>query len=201
MDDLHCDERNRAMDTNAVSNQELETRLGSPQAIAKAAEMNLPRATFARRHPVVTFLLLPVPVFLLFCVGYCFALVGMFQLFEDYKSQVWAIQTARFLSHGLAYAPAIVLVLLIARVAHRCEAKLAWSIAASIIVGLVSAMLMVTFRAPTAPGNGMLQIGLGFPPAPSSWPQFAIPLLVTLVFVIGTLVMRRATLLRLSRNL
>jgi hypothetical protein len=49
---------------------------------------------------------------------------------------------------------------------------------------------MVTFRVPDAPGTGMLQIGLGFPPAMAQWPQAAVPVLVTIGCVLYAMAQR-----------
>ena len=141
------------MSAEAVKSDYLETRLGQPQELATAAA-EATRAKFALRHPIVTFLLLPVPVLLLLWVAYTMGLAGILSLFQSYKDASWATTAAGILIHGLAYVPAIVLTMIIAWVAHRSRARLAWWLTASTLVAFVSGLLMVTFRMPTAPGTG-----------------------------------------------
>jgi hypothetical protein len=44
--------------------------------------------------------------------------------------------------------------------------------------------MMVSLSIPTTPGTGRLEVGLGFPPSLSHWPQFLIPLALTATFVV-----------------
>ncbi len=191
IDDLYCEERNHTMSIEALESGLLEKRLGKPEEVAAAAVVHAPRDKFARRHPIVTFLLLPVPVLILLWTTYTLGLAGVLQLFRDYQDADWAVSLVGILIHGLAYVPAVALTLLIAWIAVRSRIRIAWWLAASTIVALVSWLMMVSFSMPTTPGTGQLQVGMGFPPDIACWPQFAVPLLVALAFVGYTLRQRR----------
>ncbi len=191
IDDLSCEERNHAVSIEMAGNELLKTRLGEPEEIAVAAAQNAPRAKFARRHPIVTYLLMPLPALLALWAVYAFGLVGILKLLQDYKSADWAIASVGIVVQSLAYVPAIALVLIIAWVALRSQTRTAWWLIASTIVAALSWLMMVSFRMPTTPGTGMLQIGVGFPPDLARWPQFVVPLVVTLAFAGYVLVKRR----------
>jgi hypothetical protein len=179
------------MSAEALNENVLETRLGDPQEVAAAVEEQAPRALFARRHPVIIYLLLPIPLLVALWVAYTLALAGILSGFQSYKDTVWAVNTAGILIHGIAYVPTVILTLLLAWLAIRSRTQIVWWLAGAALVAIVSGMLMVTFRVPTTPGTGLLQIGLGFPPALARWPQIAIPLAITLAFLAHAVFTRR----------
>ncbi len=176
VEDLHCEERNHAMSAEAVGKSLLNERLGTPEDIAASAKVNAGRARFACRHPVVTYLLAPIPALLLLWTAYALGLAGILQLFQSYKNTDWAVNLAGILIHGLAYIPAIFLTLLIAWVAVRSQTRVAWWLVASTMIASVSGLMMVSYRMPTLPGTGTLNVGVGFPPDLARWPQFLVPL-------------------------
>ncbi len=182
VEDIYCEERNHAMSAQAVQDGMLESRLGNPAEVAAAAKKVGTKSYFARRHPLVTYVLIPVPALILLWVAYTAALAGIFSMFEQYKSAEWAVSTASLLTHGLAYIPAILLTLLIAWVAIRSNTKIAWWLSGAAIVAFVSGLMMVNLQIPTTPGTGSLNVGLGFPPPLAHWPQMAIPLAITIAF-------------------
>ena len=192
IDDLYCEERNHAMSIEALNGGLLEQRLGKPEEVAAAAAVHAPRDKFARRHPIVTFLLLPIPALVLLWTTYTLGLAGLLQLFREYKDADWAVSLIGILIHGLAYVPAVALILLIAWVAVRSRSRIAWWLAASVMVAVVSWLMMVSFSMPTTPGTGQLQVGMGFPPNIACWPQFAVPLLVALALLGYSLWQRRS---------
>jgi hypothetical protein len=107
-------------------------------------------------------------------------LAGIFSLCGQYRGAPWAAQAAGILAHGVAYVPAIVLALLLSRVAMRSGTRTAWWLAGAAMIAATSAMVIVSLTMPTTPGTGALNVGLSFPPHWSQWPQAAIPLAVTL---------------------
>jgi len=155
VEDVYCEERNRAMSAEAVQDGMLEARLGKPAEVASAAKKVGTKSYFARRHPLVTYLLIPIPALVLLWITYTATLAGIFSLFDQYKSADVgnsAIKLGRFLPP-------------------------------SAIVAFVSGLMMVNLRFPTTPGTGSLNVGLGFPPPFAHWPQMAIPLAITIAFV------------------
>jgi len=183
VEDVYCEERNRAMSAEAVQDGMLEARLGKPAEVASAAKKVGTKSYFARRHPLVTYLLIPIPALVLLWITYTATLAGIFSLFDQYKSAEWAVSAASLLTHGIAYVPAILLTLLFAWLAIRSNTKIAWWLSSSAIVAFVSGLMMVNLRFPTTPGTGSLNVGLGFPPPFAHWPQMAIPLAITIAFV------------------
>ena len=161
----------------------LAAPLGQPQSSAAAAGQERTRVRFARRHPVITYLVTPIPLLLLLWIAYGAGLAGVLSGFESYRNTGWAVRLAGILIHGIAYVPAVVLTLAIAWVAIRSRTKLAWWVIAAVLVAVVSGMLMVSLNMPTTPGSGRLQVGLGFPPALSHWPQMLVPLALTAIFM------------------
>lgn len=189
--EMHFEEGSHLMSADTFDQQPLEARLGSPSEIATAAETHAGRGRFARRHPVVTFLVLPLPVLLLLWVAYTIGLAGILQLVQDYQHAGWAVTLAGALIHGVAYVPAVALVLCLSWLASRSRARIAWMAAAAVLVAFVSSLMIVSFRMPTAPGTGLLQVGLGFPPHLAQWPQFAVPLAVAIASMLGVARRRR----------
>ena len=156
--------------------------MGHPDEIAAAVDHHAVRARFAQRHPVITYLFTPIPLLITLWIAYVAGLAGILSGFASYRDTTWAVQVARVLVHGVAYIPAVVLTLAIAWVAIRSHTRLVWWFSAAGLVALVSGMMMVSLTMPTTPGTGQLQVGLGFPPALSHWPQFLVPLALTAVF-------------------
>lgn len=172
------------MSAEAWDSETLTKRLGHPQEIAAAADRRRLPVRFAQRHPIITYLLTPIPLLILLWIAYLAGLVGILSGFESYKDTAWAVRLAGLLIHSVAYVPAVVLTLAIAHVAVRSRAKVGWWLAAAGLVAIVSGMLMVSLTVPTTPGTGRLEVGMGFPPALSHLPQLLIPLALTAVFVV-----------------
>lgn len=169
----------------------LTGRLGHPQTIAAAAECSRLPVRFARRHPLVTYLIVPVPLLLAFWVAYAAGLIGLANLFDGFRDAPWAVRLAEVLVHGIAYIPTLLLTFGIAWLAMRSQARFGWWCAATVLVALVSGMLMVTLTMPKTPGTGSLQLGLGVPLALAQWPQALLPLGVTAVFMLRAKLGRR----------
>lgn len=198
VEDLHFAERMREMSAEVMSSSEVretawESRLGDPQQIAQLARDNVMRRRFAGRHPILTFVVLPVPLLVVLWIAYAAGLVGLFSGLDRFREAAWAISLAGFLAHALAYVPALAATLVLAWWADRSRTAISWRLAAGGLIGLVSGMLIVTFRAPTTPGTGLLSIGLGFPPALGHWPQIAVPVAVMAAGVVWTMSRRRGT--------
>ncbi len=141
------------------------------------------RTHFACRHPVWTFLLAPVPSWVVLVVGYVVMLVGVCHMLESLKEIPWALSLAGILFAGAAYVPAAVLTLAVGWLAMRSGARLGWWLTAALLLAVASSLQAVTFRMPTEPGTGSLNIGLGFPPQLAHWPQFVVPLAITAVMI------------------
>jgi hypothetical protein len=132
---------------------------------------------------VITYLLVPIPLLIVLWIAYGAGLAGILSGFKSYKDAGWAVQLAGILIYGIAYVPALVLTLAIAWVAIHSRTRIIWWITAAVLVAMVSGMLMISLNMPTTPGTGRLQVGLGFPPALSHWPQMLVPLALTAIFI------------------
>ena len=192
IEEIRCEERNHAMSTETLKSGLLDTRLGKPAEIAAAAEQHVAHVFFARRHPVITYLLVPIPILAGLWFAYTLGLAGILSGFESFKDRAWAVSAASVLVHGVAYVPAILLTLALAWIAMRSETKITWWLAGSALVALVSGMMMVSLQMPTTPGTGTLQVGVGFPPALAQWPQVVVPLAITLGFAAHAIAKRRS---------
>ena len=134
------------MSAEAVKSDRLETRSGHSPELARAAQVNGKRIKFAQRHPIVTYLLLPIPALALLWTAYTLGLAGVLSGFHSFKDTLWAVTAANLLIHGLAYVPAVVLTLVIAWIAAHSETRIVWWLVASLLVAVVSSLMLVTFR-------------------------------------------------------
>jgi hypothetical protein len=185
LDDLRCEERNDAMSAEVWNNRgTISQRMGEPAAIAAAADRPRVPVRFAQRHPLITFLVTPVPLLIVLWIAYGAGTIGVLSGFQAYRGDAWAIRLATLVVHGAAYVPAIVLTSAIAWLAVRSHAKTGWWLTAAGLVALVSSMVVVTLNITPTPGTGTLQFGLGFPPMLNHWPQLAIPLALTALFLL-----------------
>ena len=110
------------MSVEAVEKEALKSRLGTPKEIATAA-VQASRARFARRHPILIYLLLPIPSLLLLWIAYTLGLAGILQVFKQYQDTQWAPTAVGILIHSLAYVPAVALTLAIAWIAWQPDSR------------------------------------------------------------------------------
>ena len=96
VDDLFCEERNHAMSTEALQDNLIQSRLGTPDQIARSTKANLPRSAFAVRHPIVTYLLTPLPLLILFWVAYLAGLIGLVSVLKPLAQEPWSATAAPF---------------------------------------------------------------------------------------------------------
>jgi hypothetical protein len=180
LEELSLEKGDLNMSTEALSQKNLECRVGPPTEVARMAHEQVSHRYFAARHPILTFLFLPAPVLILLWVAYAAVLIGVLSTVGGYPNSRWTESIATVVIHSLAYIPAIVLTAGLARLASRSQAGLEWWLSGSILVAIMAGMLLVDFRMPTAPGNGVFQIGFAFPPGLSQWMQIVVPLGITL---------------------
>lgn len=183
IDDVRCAERNHAMSIEIADHSRLSSRLGSPQDVAAVAKQQISHSFFAQRHPIITFLVFPLPLLAILLVGYTLGLIGLLSGFKSYSDVAWVASIAGVLINGLAYVPAILLTLVIAWIAIRSKTRLTWWLGAAMLIAVVSGLLGVTYRMPTTPGTGVLQVGFGFPPQLAQLPQTVIPLVITSLLI------------------
>ena len=188
------EERESPMSTEALHDQMLQSRLGSADDIVQSAKANLPTGVFARRHPIVTYLVAPLPLLIVLWVAYVAALIGIVSLVEPSAHVPWHARVAGVLISGLAYVPTLFVVLAITWVAIRSHSKIRWWLAGALPVAILSALLVVSFRMPTTPGTGNFSVGFSLPPQLAQLPQFVIPMLVATAFMLYFHHKRNATM-------
>ena len=154
IDDLRCEERNHAMSTETWDGGALTSRLGQPKEIATAVESHAMPVRFARRHPLITYLLTPIPALIVLWVAYVAGLIGIANAFESYKDAAWAVQLAGILVHGIAYVPPVVLTLVIAWVADSQPDQARLVAHGAPAVAIVSGMMMVSLTHAHHTGHG-----------------------------------------------
>jgi hypothetical protein len=186
MDELadHCDdlyEERANMDVNSLT-----ARL--PDELANRAHRELRSRTFVGRHPLVTFVVAPLPAAILFIVGVCLAFILPVQFLpdgpvSDEHLPVWELVLAETFVWSMRYLPfvsgAIVFCLLARKTVSACR----WSFVACALVALVAGMFAVHLTLPTdEPESGSLMMGLAVPPKWMQVPQALAPLAIWAAF-------------------
>jgi len=166
------------MSTELMRSDSIEARLGSPSQIASAARQVASSLAFSKRHPLVTFVVLPIPMLAVLWVGYAAAIVGILSLFKPDAASPWAGSVVGVLVHGLAYVPAVALTLALGWIAARRHCRISWWLGSVALIAAVAGLLSVAFHMPTTPGTGQFAVGLGIPPALANWPQIMAPIFV-----------------------
>ena len=125
----HCDDLSQ--ETTSMDANSLSARLGMPEELADRAGEELRRRTFAGRHPLLTFVLAPLPAAILLIVGLCvvFALVvNLFGLVVDRIPDssaagdglpAWAATTMQALVWSMRYLPFVAGAVLFCLLARR----------------------------------------------------------------------------------
>ncbi len=171
------------MSTEALKQGSLHARFAPADDFAQSPKGDMPRAAFAQRHPILTYVVAPLPILVALWVAYLFALIALVSLWKPVSYETWHANVAGVLINGLAYVPSVLVMLAITWTVVRSASKLRWWLIGSLPVVLFSALLVVSFRMPTAPGNGNLSVGLSLPPGLAQVPQFIVPLVAALALM------------------
>ncbi len=191
-----------ALNTKPTDWNEIAARIGDPATLAEAASVEFSRRTFCGRHPVLMFLLAPLPLAVLAWAamfaasfGLMAGIVAIAQWLGGDADMgvtvarwptgvVWMFATLFVLS---ATAPPAALTVLLCRLANRSGLSWRWSLAACLVLALVAGMFQASFGPPVTVGDGDGRIMLGFgmwlfPPVQQLL-QFALPLAIGLGLV------------------
>lgn len=191
--DEHIEDLSR--EEEAMSTEVMEERLGSREELAAEAVAHFRHVRFSGRHPILMFLLAPVPALLLCWVLYFVLPVLACEYaprllgYDPFATPAaeWSpgivafVQSIRYAS---AYLPPAVAVLLWCWLARRSGRGWRWGLVSCLLIALVASLYTIRLELPTATARGSLMIGFGFPPfvwrqaAPFAVPQFAVPLLL-----------------------
>ena len=183
------------MSMDATRPKSLESRLGSPECIAQVAGAEYRRASFAGKHPWLTFVVAPVPVFVLMIAAYVLLLVLGLSVFEDSLPQQSPFVLSLFegFAIGIAYVPAAGAAALLGVMAIRSDRGWNWLLASCGPVALLASLLTVGWTSPVGDAEGTLHVGAGLGSGAFHWIQFLVPLAIGSVFVLWQQWRQRST--------
>lgn len=157
-------------------------QLGDPHTLAAGAAQEYHRRTFSGRHPILMFLLAPLPLALLAWAGTVASIATLFGwLGPESGSEVpnaWRYGMPVVLVLWAVVPPTLV-ALLVCRMSVRSGRTWRWVVASLALIALATAAFQSDLRWPSKPGNGQLLIGFGLNSHPSAEQclQFTFPLL------------------------
>jgi hypothetical protein len=188
MDELgdHCDdlcEKRENMDVNSIS-----ALLGMPEELATRARRELVGRTFVGRHPLVTFVVAPLPAAILAIVGVCVAFMLVLNVIPDDPSgdnhlPAWGAMLLQTFVWSIRYLPFVCGAIVFCLLARSTVSACRWSFVACALVALVAGLFAVHLTLPTdGPFSGSLIIGLELPPKRMQVPQALAPLAIWAAF-------------------
>lgn len=196
----------RKLQIEAPDTSEFQQRLGEPTQLALFAAEQFHARSFWGRHPVVTFLLAPLPLLVLCWIATGLGITGAgktvayicehwFGLNDNntYPGDHLVAQAGMMVATSWIFVvvPPLVVAWLLCRTAARNALNGRWPIAACALLAFVVGCLTVSYRLAVQPHEGQFMIGLGFSQS-GSWilstflPKFAVALGV------GALLVKRA---------
>jgi hypothetical protein len=159
----------------------VEDRLGLPEELAESARRNLLAGSLPARHPVLTFLVLPIPFTVLGWAVMLAATIGLLQLAERLPAVAcylkqrsladWPaalLYAAPLLDFCLRVLPPAAAVVLCCRWSERALGGARWRMLACALIALVSGMFFSVIELPMEPGKGRWSVGFM---APGGWDQ------------------------------
>lgn len=205
-------EQGETMNDSVQQDDRIASRLGRPDVLVAAALANRRPASVFARHPVLSFVVAPIPVAILSWVAFLFLCFGALELagwllgdayvIEGRAVSDWPaglVQAVNLLVVAIRFLPPAAAAALLCWCARRAGVSWRWTLTASGLVGLVAGMLLVQVSLPVEAGQGSFQLGLGFP-FYHQWinlVQFLVPLAVGVAFLWGT---RHRPLVKLSTD-
>jgi hypothetical protein len=165
----------------------LTDRLGSPDQIATWAAAAYRRRTFVGRHPVLAFLVAPIPCVIACLAALTLSVGALGSLLSDSwlhspSGTAFATFSLALFTWSLRLLPFVVLVAVFQRAAYRAGCDWRWGVAAALLLTLFAATFAVDYQAPTGiPDSGRFSVGLTLPPGPMQMVQVALPALITAI--------------------
>jgi hypothetical protein len=153
-----------------LSNQtvNIASRIGDPSRLAQFAAMQYRNRSFLGRHPILTFLVLPVPLVVLQVIGFMCAMFllgtvidpgAIAEGFNEHDHPLLVGLVLAVFSWAIAVFPPLVSALMMCRVARKNALDWRWSVAACCLVALYCALFVTSWRLATAPGTGQFMMG------------------------------------------
>jgi hypothetical protein len=192
-------EQGGSMSESVQIDERIAARLGQPDVLVAAALANRRPAGVVGRHPVLSFVVAPIPLAILSWYGFIFAGFGLLELVgwvfgdaymiagravRDWPAEV--VYAVNGMAAASRFVPPAATVALLCWCGRRAGVGRRWTLTASGLVGLLAGLLVVQVRLPAEPGQGSLLLGLGFPVY--QWvnlAQLLVPLAVGILFLLG----------------
>ncbi len=157
-------------------------QLGDPHTLAAGAAREYHRRTFSGRHPILMFLVAPLPLALVAWAGTVASIATLFGWLGPKGGsdvpEAWRYGMPVVLVLWAVVPPTLV-ALLVCRMSVRSGRTWRWVFASLALIALATAAFQSDLRWPSRPGNGQLMVGFGLNSHPSAEQclQFAFPLL------------------------
>jgi hypothetical protein len=158
----------------AMTDEQMEARLGRPAELAARAAVEYGRARLASRHPLLVFGLLPLPATALVLVttvlAFGLAANGVAWLFVadvDDLPRPALVALVYALAWGVRFVPFAALAVLFTRAYVRSRVSGWWFAAAAAQVLAVAGSLVSLIRYSDEPGQSAWMIGFAWAPAPT----------------------------------
>jgi hypothetical protein len=184
-------------------NERIESRLGRPEDLVAAALANRRQTSVFGRHPILSFVMAPIPLAILSWAGFFLLWIGLVQatgwiLGENALRDLPALRDylMMIMKVGMRFLAPAVAVVLLCWCAKRGGMSWRWTLAATCLVALLAGALVVQSTISTEARKGTITFGLGMPVL--HWVNL-IQLLVPLS--VGTLFLWRARSHRLRATL
>jgi hypothetical protein len=195
--------RKLQFEQDEVEQHDLEQRLGEPAQLALFAADQYHAQSFWGRHPLVTYLLSPLPLFVacfhayliaIWALGWVVYFVGTYALgwteatFADPADFIWLQVVLLSLSSWyLIVFPPLTVAWLLCRTCRRNALAWRWPVVGCTLLAIVCGMFHVSYHIATEPGTGMFMYGLDISNS-SAWlmrflPKFAIALAMGLLLI------------------
>lgn len=190
-DHIHdsVEERTHAMSKDAHGSTDLSARIGDPIRLAEVAAAEYRKANFWGRHPILTFLLAPIPLVVVVWIAMFAA--GMLTMYGRNEggdgADSWPIPliwTSIVWFRVASVIPPALVALLLCYLARRGGLSWRWSLAACLLVAVIAGLFRGQLELPRAMSKGQLMLGFGFGLAGWFQPllQFSLPLATGLGF-------------------
>ena len=160
------------------------------EAIAENAATQY-RASWIARHPIVAFLLAPVPLVVTAWLVYLAIGAVVFLVILPAVSSTLALEGkpvdewvpgvmwfALAFHVGLKFVPPVIVAVVACYLVHRSGQNWRWALVACSVVGIVAGLFSSTLELPIEAGSGRLSVGFGLPPGIDQVGQCLLPLLV-----------------------
>lgn len=185
---------------------DLQQRLGEPTQLALFATAQYHNRSFWGRHPVVTFVLAPLPLLVLCWIATGLGVTGTGKAIAYICEHWFGLSDSNIhpgdhlvaqagmmvaVSWLLIVVPPLAVAWLLCRIAARNTLNWRWPIASCVPLAFVAGCLAVSYRLAVQPHEGQLMVGLGFALSPQ-WlllvflPKFAVAMAIGLLLIAGT---------------